>query len=76
MRHNVLTPPRRQHQLKQDSLLELFDSVDDGAALIPANRPRGEDPSGRKHVHAKRDVANPSFPHSSSLLFLLLLLPH
>jgi hypothetical protein len=73
---DVLPTSCREHQLEENSLLQLFDGVDDSAAVVSANRPGREDPSGREHVDAKRDIANPSFPNSSSLLFLFLCSPH
>jgi hypothetical protein len=76
VRHDVLPASCGEHELEQDPLLELLDGVDDGAALVSANRPGSEDPSGREHVHAKGDIANPSVPDSSTLLFLFLWSPH
>jgi hypothetical protein len=76
VRDDILPPSRGEHQLEKNSLLQLFDGVDDSAAVVSANRPGSEDPPGWEHVHAKLDVANPSFPNSSSLLFLLLCSPH
>ncbi len=37
MRHDVLSAAGREHQLEQDPLLQLFDGVDHGAALVAAN---------------------------------------
>jgi hypothetical protein len=76
MCHCVLAAPRSKHQLEQHALLQLLHGVDDGAALVPANRPRSEDPSGRKHVDSERNFADASFPNGSALLFLLLLSSH
>ncbi len=76
MRNDVLAASCGEHELEQHPLLQLLDGVNDGAALVPANRPRSEDPPRREHVNSKRDIANPSVPNSSSLLFLFLCSPH
>lgn len=73
MRDDVLASPRRQHQLKENPLLQLLDGIDDGTPFVPTNRPGRENSAGGEHVHSERDIADSSFPNRSALLFLLFL---
>jgi hypothetical protein len=66
-----LLRPGAEHQLEEHALFELLDRIEDGPALVPANRPRREDAAGREHVDAKRDISYPTLPDGlSSLLFV------
>jgi len=67
----ILARAGSQHQLEQHALLELLDGVDHRPALVPSDRPGGEDPAGRQHVHAERSFPDPPLPHGLTSLLLV-----